>query len=203
MSDYVRKDFTKKANACLADFNNISSQVLHELIEKYCYSFYGINLCSFDDPAMNAIFVEWRKTMRRVWRLPPRAHSRLLPHISHSLPPNVCIYQRFVNFFYSGLLSDNATVSSMFQMSLYNPSRMGNNIQYVFELAGCDFNNIYTVGSRVVRQSLLDKWSGSFCEDDVSKATQIRELISERDCMNDWILNYDECQYLITVLCTE
>ena len=34
MSDYVRKDFTKKANACIADFNNISSQVLHELIEK-------------------------------------------------------------------------------------------------------------------------------------------------------------------------
>ena len=54
-----------------------------------------------------------------------------------------------------------------------------------------------------MRQTLLDKWSGSFCEDDVSKATQIRELISERDCMNDWILNYDECQYLITVLCTE
>ena len=38
MSDCVRKDFTKKANACIADFNNISSQVLHELIEKYCYS---------------------------------------------------------------------------------------------------------------------------------------------------------------------
>ena len=41
MSDYVRKDFTKKANACIADFNNISSQVLHELKETVAMGAYS------------------------------------------------------------------------------------------------------------------------------------------------------------------
>ena len=203
MTEHVRKDFVRRANACIADFKNISSPVLHDLIEKYCYSFYGINLCSFDDPSSCAIFVEWRKIMRRIWRLPTRAHCCLIPHIARAVPPDIVLYQRYVNFFYAGLCSDNSTISSIFQMSVNTPSRMGNNIRFVFEKAGSYFRDVNSISSGVIRKNVLNKWSESLCESDILKANQIRELILERDDIDTWIFNYEECQHIINVLCTE
>ena len=80
---------------------------------------------------------------------------------------------------------------------------MGNNIRFVFEKAGSYFRDVNSISSGVIRKNVLNKWSESLCESDILKANQIRELILERDDIDTWIFNYEECQHIINVLCTE
>jgi hypothetical protein len=203
MIDYVKKDFVTKANTCLSDFGAISSFVKHSLIEKFCYSFYGIGLCKFDNSVIDVICTEWRKVMRRVWRIPPRTHCDLLPHIAECTPPEVFLLQRFVGFYCSGLHSNNDVVSSLFNNSLFYPTRLGNNVRYILDKYDCNFMDIGVMSVSYIKKCIVQKWGSSISESNIQKGRQIRELIEQRDNIYGWLLNKEQCSNIISILCTE
>ena len=203
MMDYVQKDFITKANTCLTDFGAISSPIKHSLIEKYCYSFYGVNLCNFDSPRFNILCTEWRKVMRRVWGIPPRTHCNLITHIAECTPPEVFLYQRYAGFYFSGILSSNCIVSSLFHNSLFYPTRLGNNIRCILEKVNCCFSNIRNLSVTILKKRILQQWGSSVLEGNVFKGQQIRQLIEQRDSLSKWLLTKHQCQDIITILCTE
>ena len=88
-------------------------------------------------------------------------------------------------------------------MSLFYPTRLGKNIRFVFGRASCYVNDIPKSSPSSICKMLNLKWNQAVIDDDIQKGYQIRELIMERDDFNDWILNRDECQTIISVLCTE
>jgi hypothetical protein len=86
----IKKDFVCKFNSLAADMVNVNSTLKSDLFYKYCMSLYGVSFCNFADRnEMNVIYTEWRKAMRRIWRLPYRAHGRLLSHIAECKPVDI------------------------------------------------------------------------------------------------------------------
>ena len=203
MTTFVKNDFVSKANICLADFKGLNSNVKHNLIDKFCSSFYGVSLCSLDNTGFDDICTAWRKVMRRVWNIPNRTHNVLLPHIAMCIPPDVFLLQRFIGFFYDGILSINSVLSNMFYNSLHYSTRLGNNMRYVFEKCGYYFRYFNTTTCFMLKNACLRKWAKTFTDNDVYKGRQIRELIKHRDSRVNWLLNSDECQTIITNMCTE
>ena len=197
----VKREYVTKINSCLGDFHDISSKVLYNLCTKYCESLYGVHICDIGN--IDSFCTEWRKALRRIWKIPPRTHSCLLPHIAQCLPIDIIIYQRFYHFFISGLMSENGTVQFMFRMALNSYSRIGNNIRLVLFKVGFSVNQIRCISPATMRKYLCAEWFYTCKENDIQTGAQIRELILQRDSIEKWILDRNECTDIINNLCTE
>ena len=137
-----------------------------------------------------------------IWKVPPRTHSRLLPHIAECLPIDTIIFQRFYSFFLSGFMSDNETVKFVFRMVLHNHSRIGNNIKLVLYKVALSVNQIRDISSADMCEYLRAEWCYTCKENDIQNGAQIRELILRRDSVKKWILDRNECTHIINNLCT-
>ena len=197
------KDFNCKFNIFMSDFSKVTSRLKDNLFNAYCCSYYGSNVCKFQN--LNPIDIQWRKAIRRIWKLPFRARSVLLPHISKSLPPSICFVKYFVKFYLKNLQSSNSIVNFVFHSALSNDTRLGNNMRYIlykYDLSVNDiiyrdieFNNIWNV----IQTKLKNSNNGN------SKRTgeHILELISRRDNLEPWILSKREIQEVIDLISTD
>ena len=199
----VSKDFICKFNIFMSDFNKVNSKLKNYLFNTYCCSFYGSNMCKFQN--LDLIDIQWKKAIRRIWKLPYRARSKLLPHISNSLPPSICFIKHFIKFYLKNIQSSNSVVKNVFQASLSNDTRIGNNIRYILykynltvdylKHENTDFNTLWNV--------ILSKWKMS-CDDNFKRIGEhILELVSRRDSLEPWILSKGEIQKVINLISTQ
>ena len=79
---------------------------------------------------------QWRKAIRRIWRIPNRAHSALLPHICKLLPPSILFMIRFTNYFMNSICSDNSILRFVFRSALISDTSLGNNFRYILFRCG-------------------------------------------------------------------
>ena len=194
------KDFNCKFNIFMSDFNKVTPKLKNELFNTYCCSFYGSSLCKFQD--LDLIDIQWKKAVRRIWKLPYRTRSMLLPHISKRLPPSLCFIKSFIKFYLNNMQSSNSVVKYVFQSALSNNTRLGNNIRYIlfkhnltvsyFKHATTDFNTMWNI--------ILSNWNRSCNEYSKRTGDHILELICRRDCLEPWILSRSEIQEVIDLI---
>ena len=150
------------------------------------------------------IDIQWKKAIRRIFRLPYRARSVLLPYISHSIPPSVLFTKSFVKFFINNMQSSNSIVKFVFQSALSNNTRLGNNFRYILysnDLSLSDDCQIY-MDTNSLCKVIMDKWNRD-CDENTSRlATHILELIMRRDSLDPWILSKKEIQDVIDLIST-
>jgi PHP family Zn ribbon phosphoesterase len=199
-TDSLCKDFVMKVNSFLGNFSDVSSDIKNELFQSYCTSFYGHHLCDFSK--LDNIYVEWRKAIRRVWKIPRRTHSALLPHVIQSPPLPVILHQRFINFFYSGLCSKNNLVRFMFNNAICHNTRIGANLNIIMNSMSLCSCYVHNLKPDLLCKSISNKWWTTCTEDDLRVASQIREIVFMRDSPFDMFLNRDECKDLLYHLCT-
>ena len=134
------KDFNCKVNIFMSDFSKVTSKLRNKLFNNYCCSYYSYNLCNFHN--LRSIDIQWKKAIRRIWKLPFRARSALLPHISQSLPPSVLFIKNFVKFFVNNMQSNNSVVQFVFQSAISNDTRLGNNLRYILYEHDLNISNV-------------------------------------------------------------
>ena len=196
------KDFNCKVNIFMSDFSKVTSRLRNKLFNNYCCSYYSYSLCKFQNLA--PIDIQWRKAIRRIWKLPYRSHSVLLPHISQSLPPSVLFSKSFVKFFVNNIQSENSVVKFVFQSSLSNDTRLGNNFRYILYEHGLRINdmNQANMDLNTLCNTILNKWNLSCDESNMRTAMQILELIMRRDTLEPWLLSKKEIQDVIDLIST-
>ena len=185
----------------MSDFNKVTSKLKNELFNTYCCSYYGSSLCKFQD--LDLIDIQWKKAVRRIWKLPNRARSMLLPHISKSLPPSLCFIKSFIKFYLNNLHSSNSVVKYVFQSALNN-TRLGINIRYIlfkhnltishFKNETTDFTSMWNI--------IFGTWNSSFNEYSKRTGEHILELIYRRDSLEPWILSKAEIQEVLDLIST-
>ena len=198
----IRRDFVMKFNCFNGNFAQLSSVIKHNLFQSFCMSLYGINICDFQSHEMNAIYTEWRKAVRRIWKLPPRTHSRFLCHIIKSPPPDVLIMQRFINFFYSGILSDNDVVRFIFKQAKCSYSRLGCNLNFIMNRICLQACELEKYNAKTLCEAVFSRWFLQCSDEDVRTACQIEELIHMRDSYDTAFFTDNECQDILSYLCT-
>ena len=81
-----RNDFFGQSNNVLCFFSKLNSFVQNKLFRSYCTSFYGCELWGLSYRNLESFCVAWRKSLRRIWKLPQ--HIRTV--ISYRSLVNVC-----------------------------------------------------------------------------------------------------------------
>ena len=183
-------------------FNDIQSEVKNTLFRQYCTSFYGYQACAFYTRDINDLYIVWQKAVRRIWKLPNMTHCRLLPHITGLWPSKIMFYKMYMKHFLSGIASSNSIVNTVFRCSLYNISRMGNNVKQMCMENGIDVWNLKEGDELEVASKMVKQWINEVCEEDVRVGKQIRELCQERDNVQEWLLERQDICDIISILCT-
>lgn len=83
--------FYKSVNILMATFGSISLSILCKLFAQYCSNLYGIVLCNLTSVSVQKLCVAWRKSVRRICRLPYRTHSYILPLLLDTAPLEILL----------------------------------------------------------------------------------------------------------------
>ena len=102
-----------------------------------------------DHADINDLVVAWRKGLRRVWNLPAKAHSDLLPLLSDCFPVQDEICRRTMLFLHSCINHDSTLISSVAVCGLYarNDSYIGRNILFCSRRYRCSVDDLISVCS--------------------------------------------------------
>ena len=112
-----RADFCSQTNYFLSRFNHVIPVVKCKLFQNYCFAFYGSQLWDLQCRCLDDFDVVWRKAVRRIWGLPPRMHSALLPPLMLEHNLRTIINNRFINFAARCLSNNNLKVSFIANVS--------------------------------------------------------------------------------------
>jgi len=121
-----------KLNLLLRQFIKADCDLKYHLYKLYCLSVYGCQLWDFESPKVSAFFISWRKSVRRIYCLPPRTHCQLLPYICCDTNIDVQLHKRFTRFIFNAIHSNNECVSLACRLALHGSrSAVCNSINYV------------------------------------------------------------------------
>ena len=83
----------------LADFSFTDSNTLSRLFNTYCTNNYGSLLWKhFDRKVLEPFYIAWRKSVRKVWKIPYTTHNVLMPYIHNSNGFDVILEKRCIKF---------------------------------------------------------------------------------------------------------
>ena len=72
------------------------------LYNYYCMNVYGSQLwCFYDYKSVERVYIEWRKTIRIIWRLDKRAHNVFTSLINGCLAINLMLEKRCIKFMWN------------------------------------------------------------------------------------------------------
>ena len=188
--DYIVAKFYKQYNLFLSRFGKVSSLVKSQLFATYCCSFYGITLCDLSNT--DSALVALRKCIRQVWRISPRTHCDLLPHISGIC--NHIFMKRFAKYFNNAMKSENDALKYVFAIAASTPgSPFSNNVKMICDTA----NRGYLNGDMELSVS-CECFS---VEELPRKSYFIKELCMVRDGHLQVDLSHNEIQELLDYMC--
>jgi len=99
-----------RRNNMMCFFCKLDRMVRSRLFSTYCGSRYVCELWSLDNSDIDVFSTAWRKTARRVLKLPPDTHNSLIPLLLNTLPFYNDICKQSARFIISCLQSNVSLV---------------------------------------------------------------------------------------------
>ena len=135
------KAFWKSYNISVFNFGHQYSLLKICVFTPICCSFYGSPLWLLNSTAVHSLCVDWRKSLRMLWRVRPNTHCDIIAALSNQLPLHINIEKRFTTFIKKFLSSTNSVVNIIFNIAICNPmSTAGKNYRSVLDGNG-QYNN--------------------------------------------------------------
>lgn len=103
-------DLQRRTNVLLSRFHFCSPEVRYALFKSQCMVAYGSQLWNFDSGEIQRFYTAWRIYVRKVWGLPRRTHSYLLPGICIGRSVEDQLLSRSLGFIKSAIFSPNPVV---------------------------------------------------------------------------------------------
>jgi hypothetical protein len=116
---------------------------------------------------MITFYITWGKAIQRIWKLPYRGHSRLLPCISDMSSPDVILEKRFMKFVLTGINHENSVVNFMFNLALGNVLRIGDNVRYICQKYKIQPGNVPYVSQQEIDPQIVMVFKNGLREEDI------------------------------------
>lgn len=204
-----RNDFVGQVNNVLCFFSKLKSSIVDKLFHSYCMSIYGCELWLLSNTRIEDLCVTWRKSLRRVWRLPYTTHCYLLPLLSQCLSLEDEISKRSLNFIRECLCNSSRLVSAIANYGIYH-GRYNSFLGHNALVCSRKFKvNICAIASSEVNVNrTVNTYSFKLIEEQqMRSANFLHELIFLRDnylvFSNNFDFSREELDSIIRVICTE
>jgi hypothetical protein len=196
--DNVLHKFYKQYNAFRAKLGSVPSFIQARLFVTYCSSFYGATLLPIR--CTKKLQVAWRKSLRQVWRVPPRTHVAILRSLDKGLCDEHMFLSRSARFICSTLQHKNQLISYVMQTtSASKLSTLRENIAHVCERLRVSRQVLENSTASAVASSINDICQTQ-CKNSVLAST-IAELTQVRDGQCECVLSIPDTVDLINFLC--
>ena len=120
----------------MSDFGQLSYIVKCKLFNQYCCSFNGSPLWSLKSTIVEYMCVEWRKTLRSLWRVDPRTHCDLITAVSNQIPLILSL-KIFIKCISACLSTSYCIVKIITEIAICNPmSCSGDNYRELLDGQG-------------------------------------------------------------------
>jgi hypothetical protein len=184
----------KNVNMLSAQFSGVTLDTKYQLFKTFCMSVYGSQLWDFENKQCEKFYTAWRKCIRKLFSLPYRTHSHLLPYIFNDLPVDVQLQLRFLNFVKSCYASTSPSVKICCQLAVNgSKSNMCNSLSHICnKLNICRYSTNFNITS--LKQQVRDMVSSV----DMQKAGLIHDLIGYSVGVDD-----EDLDNLIYDICTD
>ena len=88
-----------RVNSVLYDFKDIPCDVKAKLLDSYCLDVYGSQLWNYSKHDVDMFFTAWRKSIRRLWKIPNTTNCNLLSSIKSSVPIVINLERKCASLF--------------------------------------------------------------------------------------------------------
>ena len=199
----VDRYLTVSLNNLFGDFSFVDSLTLSRLFDSYCMNLYGSQLFRYNDiKSMELLYVTWRKSIRKIWKISPRSHCNLLHHINSYDPIDNIMEKRCIQFIWNLMNNDiilfDRTVKHSLSMSR---TTLGENILYLMFKYGIYMSEWYrplsVLYGKIQKHILKETFIINKCT-----SIAIRDICNARDS-NVFIMPDNEYISTIDILCTE
>ncbi|ELT90953.1 hypothetical protein CAPTEDRAFT_196351 [Capitella teleta] len=109
------------------------------LFNAYCTSFYGYQFFELSIRGLQPLYVAWKKSIRRVFRLHPRTRSRYVDRLLSQLDLRIDLMHCFAKFWTNCNNSTNSLISTCVKLSPNGFSSVDCNVRQV--MSYCRFDN--------------------------------------------------------------
>ena len=125
-----KNDFLRRINSVIVHFNSAQRHVCNELFRSNCFFYGSQQWAIYERKPIEQFHVQWRKAVRRLWRLPWQARSGLL-HFLIDQPPFISqLCRRFKKLCISIDRSTNAKAQLIKEISIDQDGIIGKNMSY-------------------------------------------------------------------------
>ena len=122
-------NFFTRVNMVNSHFKGLPVDVAYHLFKCFCMPLYGSQSWDLSSTAINSFFISWRKSIRRVLKLPRQTHCALLHLICDDIHVSYQMYSRCIKFCRSVFNSDNSIVKYCAKLAMSGSrSVMSNNL---------------------------------------------------------------------------
>jgi hypothetical protein len=173
--------FITSINGLCTNYHFVNFTTLKVLFNAYCTSFYGYQFFYLSIRGLQPLYVAWKKSIRRVFRLHPRTRSRYVDRLLGQPDLRIDLMHRFAKFWTNCNNSTNSLISTCVKLSPNGFSSVDCNVRQV--MSYCRFDNDsmnvhLDQGSlaTVVRQT----WTATLDEEIEHTVDAILELIAIR-----------------------
>ena len=129
---YKRSNFIGSVNTLLGNFRCVPTNLLNALFCTFCCSVYGCQSWLLRTSELRLLSTSYNIALRRIWRLPYRAHTDLTHAVAGYSDIVTIITKRFVRLFHKMYESDNASVAFIAKKALYDShGTLGDNLRIV------------------------------------------------------------------------
>ena len=188
------------------NFSKIDSSI-SKLFQQYCCNLYGVVLCRLHSHELDCLFTEWRKVIRRILRLPARAHSCMLPLLVNRWPIELVVEIRIIKFFICMLYNENNMIVSLAKRCMSQAlSNTGNNVSLLLRKFDMEAMSLM-YDKKSLMKVFMDKYMQSvrslYSDREIADANICIELLDARDGITliD-TLQTSDCNEIIASLCT-
>ena len=197
--DNITNTFISSVNYVISVFSCCYSYVKFHLFQLYCMPLYGAMLWDFSSVKVDHFLTQWRKCIRKIWRLPNTTHCVLLPIICNVVPVEIQLHRRFVKFMCSLSNSKNMYIQTCLSLVLGgSASKVCNSLNRMVYLYSLDKHQL----SNMSKDACKTLVCSSSCDADLVTAGNIADLCYIRDTKST-AFSRDEISEMLEVLCTE
>merc|ERR1712079_176393 len=113
-------DFIGRTNSLIANFKGIHRNIISHIFCTQCCHLYGCQAWALDSKYLDRFDVPWRKAIRKLWYLPYRARSKMLPILVNSQSVRDHASIRFIKMYNSMYSGKNYKMKVLCNISVYS-----------------------------------------------------------------------------------